>query len=302
MPQIIQFLHPGPEAILPRGLNILPWNCGNIHKRKFLLSKGKYVSNNSEEDACLTFWGEWEPQSYVERLPNLGQHYPSYLNRPFLDVTVPDRCHNTDPYVFGVSFKYFICQQGVKKILRNLDPLSLILFGSCIEGKFCLDTLFVVSDRQVKYKKTKVNKLGKKNTVFYPASIEPLLNEKYCEKIKCNSVEDEYTYYEGITFNDRKQFKNIFSFAPSMIYKNQNDTNFAFQRPAIEIPEIISPRQTQSINGNGGRNYSVEEIVNVWHKIVDTINKKNLVLGTHFEEPVKTSIKKVISDKNIFKC
>lgn len=302
MPKIIQFLHPGPEATPPRGSAIIPWNCGDKHKRKFLLSKGKYVSKNSEKEACLTIWGEWEPQSYIERLPYLGRHFPSYLNRPFLDVSLSSRCHNTDPYVFGNSFKYFICQQGVKTILQNLDPFSLVLFGSCVEGKFCLDTLLVVSDRQKKYKLSSVQQLTKRNTTFYHAGIEPLLNKKYCEKIQCNSLEDEYKYYEGVTFGERKQYDNIFSFAPSRIYTNKKQSDFAFKRPSIDIPEIISPRQTQGINGSVGRDYSRAEIVKVWKQIVEIIERNNLLLGTNFEEPVMVSTNEVANNKGIFIC
>jgi hypothetical protein len=42
-----------------------------------MVSKGKYVSENSEKEDCLTFWGEWEPQSLVERLPEMGGAFPN---------------------------------------------------------------------------------------------------------------------------------------------------------------------------------------------------------------------------------
>jgi hypothetical protein len=302
MPKIIQFLHTGHEATPPRGSTTIPWNCGDKHKRKFLLSKGKYVSGNNEKEACLTFWGEWEPQSYIEQLTNIGQHFPSYLNRPFLDVTVANRCHNTDPYVFGDSFKYFVCQQGVKTILRNLDPFSLVLFGSCVEGKFCLDTLFVVSDCHKKYKLSEVGMLGKEKTAFYHAGIEPLLKKKYCKKIKCTSVEDKYTYYKGVTFNERKQYENIFSFAPTRIHTNKNENEFVFKRPAIDIPDVISPRQTQGINGRVGCDYSKDKIVKIWKQIAEIIERNNLLLGTYFDEPVMVSTNKVVNNKGMFIC
>lgn len=302
MPKIIQFLHPNPEAKPSKKSNIISWNCGDKHKRKFLLSKGKYVYNNIEKDACLTFWGEWEPQSYAEKLPNLGQKFPTYLNRPFWNTTASNACHNTDPYVFGQSFNYFICQQGLKKVLRNLEPFSLILFGSCINSQFCLDTLFVVSDTQKKYKISNVEKLGNKNTAFYHASIKPLLSEERCTKMRCNAVKDELTFYKGVSFNEKEEYNNMFSFAPARLYANNEKSDYAFQRPKIEIPEIISPRLTQGINGNGGKKYSEKQIIEVWHKIVDIMNNNNLLLGTNFEEPVQASIKNEQDAETVFKC
>ena len=53
-----------------------------------MVSKGKYVSENTEKEDCLTFWGEWEPQSLVERLPIMGGAFPKWLNRQFLDCSV----------------------------------------------------------------------------------------------------------------------------------------------------------------------------------------------------------------------
>ncbi len=82
MPKIIQFLHPRTEATPESGSSMIPWNCSNEHKRKFMVSKGKYVSENSEKEDCLTFWGEWEPQSLVERLPEMGGAFPNSNSFP----------------------------------------------------------------------------------------------------------------------------------------------------------------------------------------------------------------------------
>lgn len=88
-PKSFCFYIPGTEATLTTGSTIIiPWNCSNEHKRKFMVSKGKYVSENSEKEDCLTFWGEWEPQSLVERLPEMGGAFPKWLNRQFLDCSV----------------------------------------------------------------------------------------------------------------------------------------------------------------------------------------------------------------------
>jgi hypothetical protein len=77
MPKIIQFLHPGMEATPERGSTMIPWNCSNEHKRKFMVSRGKYVSEKIEKEDCLTFWGECESHSLVERLPIMGGAFPN---------------------------------------------------------------------------------------------------------------------------------------------------------------------------------------------------------------------------------
>jgi hypothetical protein len=118
MPKIVQFTHPGPEhkPDLKNG-NHKSWNTGN-HKRKFLLSKGSYVDNNKLKDGNLTFWGEWEPPSYVTEFEyQENKFFPGWLHKPYLPNILPNSngyqasFQNTDPCVFGDSFKYFVCKQ-----------------------------------------------------------------------------------------------------------------------------------------------------------------------------------------------
>jgi len=300
MPQIIQFMHPGSEPTPPSGSSIIPWNYGDKHKRKFMVSKGKYVSDTIEKEDCLTFWGEWEPQSKVERLP-CGR-FSKYLNWPFLDVTVPNRLHNTDPNVFGSSFKYFCCQQGAKSSLRNLSPLSLILFGSCVGKQFCLDTLLVVSKRNKPYHMSNVRGLANKKDQFYHASIEPLNSVSYCNQLKCNMPKEQFRYYEGVTFSEQKDYQDIFSFAPVRRYDEKNQCASMFKRPVINISGIISNGLTQGINGQGGRIYSDNEVVIIWKEIVKQVRNQELELGTQFENPPRYSVKAVQEMTVTFSC
>ena len=148
MPKIIQFLHPSQEAFPTNADDkIIQWNNYITHRRKFLLSKGEYINQDGVLKVDdLTFWGEWEPQSEILKIINQNSHLPNYPNTPYLDPSVSERTHTTDPYVFGKNFKYFICRQHANRhILKSVEPGSIILFGSSINFKFCLDTLFVVS-------------------------------------------------------------------------------------------------------------------------------------------------------------
>ena len=159
MPSIVQFFHPGKEhgydkTISKNGLFLKDWNTTD-HKRKFLLSEGSYVKDDKKYDGKLLFWGEWEPPSRVELLrrqtecPPYGKN-PEYLHIPFLppanDIMKYQSKHiyqNTDPFVFGNYFIYAICRQK-NKYLRTLKEGSLIIFGSKVNHRFVIDTVFVV--------------------------------------------------------------------------------------------------------------------------------------------------------------
>lgn len=172
MLQVVQFTHPGQEHGHDKhDPHIKSWNTGS-HKRKFLLSKGSYVNTDDTiSSGMITFWGEWEPPSSVRplRQPNNNPLYPRWLHKPLLPSSIPTpkaqstSCggcqggsyQNTDPFVFGSCFKYFVCQQYRPSTmnptkLANLDKGSIVIFGSKgHQGNnsfFQIDTVFVVAD------------------------------------------------------------------------------------------------------------------------------------------------------------
>ena len=189
--RFVQFTHPGsehgPDGDRP---SFKSWNRGP-HRRKFLCAPGEFVSECGRvNNGDLTFWGEWEPPSSVERMEaSRNDGCPAWLHRPCVPIpdsrrsTVASSCspasvgrrcsagcsgtdagvrQNTDPYVFGPCFKYFVCKQ-IKRFGKNsgtgtqratwlakLDVGSVILFGTT-KGtrahencRFLLDTVFVV--------------------------------------------------------------------------------------------------------------------------------------------------------------
>ena len=176
--KVVQFPHPGGEHGTDRQNEThKSWNTGR-HKRKFLLSKGKYVEGDKLKRGDLIFWGEWEPPSEVEKLDNENNALlPKWLHKPYLPDPIPKQSNsetdcsgdtvnkeqpyfqNTDPCVFGENFIYFNCKQHKKKSnsierteteLARLERGSLILFGSTKGSKpeeafFMLDTVFVYS-------------------------------------------------------------------------------------------------------------------------------------------------------------
>lgn len=148
---VVQFPHPGAEHD-PGSAGRQPWNKGR-HKRKFLRSEGVYVgADECGVRAPLVFWGEWEPPSLVvQRWPRDGRK-PRYLHEPVWELPQPrGRGMNTDPWVFGTTFCYCNCRQRTKRgpsALQRLAIGSLVLFGSNVDGRFVIDTVFVVGDAQ----------------------------------------------------------------------------------------------------------------------------------------------------------
>ena len=153
---LVQFIHPGTECTPKREADFIPWNHGD-HRRKFLCNPGWYMEGERQESDELTFWGEWEPQSRITRIDNPIEDkcLPHVIHRPLLDLNEPvndakGRCRqNTDPFVFHERFLYRCCHQITttgQTQLAHLLPGSIVLFGSCVNDLFAIDTVFVVKD------------------------------------------------------------------------------------------------------------------------------------------------------------
>ena len=89
--KFVQFLHPGREYILTNdeiSAGEKEWNYG-AHFRKFIKSKGRYMKDGQEVDADeLLFWGEWEPESIVEkRCSDTG-----WIHKPILRLSPNGDC------------------------------------------------------------------------------------------------------------------------------------------------------------------------------------------------------------------
>ncbi len=293
MPKIIQFLHPSQEA-KPSNENdsFIPWNNHDSHRRKFLISVGKYIDENgTEKENQLSFWGEWEAQSDIIKIKKSNNYSPNYFNKPYLDPRSPKKTQTTDPYVFGKRFKYFICRQrAYKNILKNLEENSIVLFGSCIHQKFCLDTAFVVSTIQKRYSRDSIEELipSNKRGQFYFTSIVPLLEgDTYCntdleDEENCKIEEnDSFTYYESVDFSERGSYNEMYSFVPCKSYNEHNNLSSIFTQPEIKL-DFINSAQTQGITP---KECSIQEIKKYWQGIVEQVESRGLLLGTYFKTP-----------------
>lgn len=284
MPKIVQFTHPGPEHKPDKkNGNHKSWNDGN-HKRKFINAYGKYVQGNDLKENSLMFWGEWEPPSSVLKLDSQGNKFlPNWLHKPYLPTILPTATgyqqsfQNTDPLVFGDSFRYFVCKQFKPKrkketSLAKLEKGSIILFGSTgnqntNEAFFQLDTVFVVSD-YIMYDPSDINALSNyktnnyRNFVFKMAFPNPI---NYSLKLRL---------YIGATY-DNPVF-GMYSFTPARLYKNNK---YGFPRVKLKDLEYLTNNLNAAPKISDAEQNNVSEL---WRKIRDISRNEGCVEGVQF--------------------
>ena len=314
MPQIVQFTHPGPEHV-PDSIHRdhKSWNRGP-HRRKFMRAEGDYIAGNGRlAKGNLLFWGEWEPPSDVQELANPPDKlHPCWLHSPYLPSVIPAQerssacspkmasnlscslasCaprldtslyfQNTDPFVFGDCFKYFVCKQWKKATgkatqLSRLERGSMILFGSThgvgSAAFFQLDTVFVVAD-YLEYSPSDPAKLPKHPAVsddYLKASLRiafPQSNSEILSSLKLR-------LYFGVTASN--PLKGMYSFAPVRIV-DQPAKGFS-RVPLKNLPYITNnlnsaPRAT---------NASDTEVCQAWKHIRDISRKHGCLEGVRFD-------------------
>ena len=290
---IIQFIHPGKEFPVgdtnsdrrPDSRYNVHWNMKNHHHRRLVKHNGRYVDTNGVlHEGDLLFWTEWEGCTTAKRLESqnglINAHYlhevvyPVYANRRNGATTC---CQNTDPCVFGRSFKYSNCRQrGPRCTLRNLQQGSLIAFMSMIQGVYYLDTIFVVDTSQ----EYSTDKTG---TVNCSAEYRTLtLNRLPAHK--------NFRFYRGVTCPDNgKKVNALFSFTPSRLYSgldNQHD----FARCALDIDAINQAVGRSVFSGSYlqgiKQTLSIEqETWKTWKEIVRQMTVQGFVCGVNFDWP-----------------
>jgi hypothetical protein len=303
MPKIIYFFHPGKEHGYDKncsqnGVLLKDWNCGE-HRRKFLLNEGSYIKNGKKYKGKLLFWGEWEPPSEVKKLQSNSSQpeNPKYLHIPFLPTDEQIKkyqkkigktsqckksccrdaescCRDTDPFVFGKSFIYEICLQRHFTSLRNLEKGSLIIFGSHLNKRFVIDTVFVVKNVKEHYSFEDVIKM---NLGKYP---------EIATKFIIANSNNKFTLYTGATYED--QVNGMYSFVPAKVYDGQ-EKGF----PRISLPKS-SIHEKQNMGIAKKDNASEKDISDLWRDIKKEVSK-NHVLGINFKFPSsKISVSKKI--------
>lgn len=310
---IVQFMHSGNEfPVLKCKRTIAPselsksrfhvyWSAEPSHYRRLIQHCGCYVDKNGNYlSAPLAFWSEWEAETIAERLhPNKDFFKANFihhaLNPMLMSGTGVCGCGtaakcplylNTDPCLFGSTFKYSNCHQSKFGDLRRLAPGSLIVFGSYkkIAGcqpkeVFCLDTVFVVDDIAVDYATDNVNAV--------PCS------EKYKNLTLLRlPMGENFTFYRGATCHSSVTLNDaLFSFTPAKLV---GDGDAAYKRCVIEDIEVLNRHLRKPVFYRSARQgfhaevADMREIKAVWKKIVNLVTYgDNFVLGVHFDWPTR---------------
>ena len=297
---VVQFMHSGKEMkVYTKGANANAKILGDgslvvkgndkEHCRRLIRNEGWYIDGKSGayKKGNLAFWTEWEaPTRAMQTGIDKDFFKAKFVHMADFEAVTEGigRCKsnceylNTDPCVFGRTFKYAVCHQTVNGDLRRLAKNSLIIFGSCKQNEkqnvFCLDTVFVID----------------KNAVDYTASIVNSLacSEMYKE-LTLRRVSGPYTFYRGVTCRGEVDMsKALFSFTPAQLCENGI---VPVDRCVIDNIEILNKHLKNKVFKRGRMcNFKAEvsdecEVRRVWKEIVAQVIAKNFVLGVRFDWP-----------------
>ena len=305
--RVVQFMHPGCEIDVVG--NTVGWNTKE-HCRRLLYHAGEYidVNNNSYHNDNLCFWNEYEAPTRA--YPTHRQHgwdYAKYYHQIIKPIqpspnsqrnrhgnALSDCCDNTDPCVFGETFKYSNCQQVPGGDLWNLPPGSLILFGSLHAACFYLDTVFVTKDAGIKYSVPIAGHalpfvVSNTYKIVTLNNLQPRPNNRGKQK----TIINEFMFYRGklpkVNGNGRVDSNDIFSFTPARIF-NAPDYN---KRCKIDLAALNGmlqhvqgfrdfsptlPRKHKKIVFNATQT----DVDTIWHEVRDAVIKASFYLGYNF--------------------
>lgn len=300
-------MHPGDEVGVS-GANCA-WNTGGQHFRRLLCHAGKYVDgNNCVHDDNLCFWNEYEAPTHAHQIqPHRGwdfaHHYhtivkpiPPSPNRQanLQDSVLDECCDNTDPCVFGDTFKYSNCQQVPNGYLWNLPQGSLILFGSLHARMFYLDTVFVTQNLGVRYSVPVVNhQLPFVTSNEYRIVTLDNLGPRRNKRNRHNPIINQFMFYRGAKpklVKGHVDMQKIFSFTPTRIL-NTKDFNERFRIDLAALNQRIqagvcasrqfSPNLTQG-HKTVVFNASQTDVATIWRGVRDAVINASFMLGYHF--------------------
>lgn len=290
--RIVQFIHPGAEFpinnnnsnLLNNGSREVRWSTEGRHYRRLVKHRGSFVDGDDVNEGELAFWTEWEGPTVATRFNSptcrLCAKYYHEVQKPTEPQGVGNRVNcraganngllNTDPCVFGDTFKYALCQQSENGVLRSLAENSLILFLSRIQGTYYLDTLFVVGE-------SRDYTTGSANNIICSKEYRTLTLDRLSEG-------QNFTFYRGKTY---QQCHTLFSFTPAKLW---NNNNAARARCPLNL-QVINQITRQDIFSTGltqgfkATISNANQVSSVWNEIVRQVRQNQFVLGSHFSMP-----------------
>ena len=306
MPNVVQFMHSGDEVDVRALTRYNGWNATGEHSRRLMRHYGEYVDlQNRIMSADLAFWTEYEaptnamPITVGARGWKYAENYHTIvLPVPHPPITRGGCCVNTDPCVFGDTFKYSNCRQVPGGSLRGLPVGSLILFGARHMSRkgvflFALDTVFVIGMEGVQYSVP----VGK--SLPFAASNEyreVTLGNLQPRRRPNGAVISDFEFYRGRipqrVGGDKVDTGAIFSYTPVRLFGTQNcnercmldlnQLNTFMQNNNIVSRRFFSPEMTQGHSGVllHGTTLDIQLIWNEVRRIVQAVNRFDL--GVHF--------------------
>ena len=251
------------------------------HSRRLVLHPGDYV--NAQErivSADLVFWTEWEACTSAIPLTPSSRHAAQWLHTALSPLSGRIGESNTDPCVFGSSFKYCCCQQTPEGTMRRLPPGSLILFGSCLDHRFALDTVFVIGGAGVPYDASDPKELD-------GLGVSPEYRELALNRLKSGLL----TFYRGKTAAQAAAGQP-YSFTPAKPFDEHDPKcgeRFTLDAAAVncQLPsgsKTFAPILGQT-QGKKVIQATTDTITRVWKEIVRQIRAAGFVPGVRFGWP-----------------
>ena len=302
---------------------LMSWNTAPKHRRKFIKTEGECIDRdgNLYTHSDISFWGEWEQESYFIKAKKTDSespdriHFPRCVKTVVTDYLTGDGAidegfvsknasfftnkQNTDPYVFGDRFYYSCCRQEEKKensekSFLRLNKGDIILFVSTFgtkekKDRICvLDTVFVIGGRVLPDKinyRSELNSLRKLVTPQYMNGV--LLPICFGNRNSNNTVLN--VLYHGQMYNGANS-SEMFSFFPCR--KDYGECGFGRyalydeqNRCGIWYEERIV--KGRAINGQHKAVTEMDdaELKAFWNYLKDDILKDGYLLGIKAYEP-----------------
>lgn len=285
---IVQFIHPGREFHIKSSCSPvdIPWVGGDCsdcdgHSRRLVFHKGEYVDGNGKpKTAQLAFWTEWEARTMAVAMPSakddpFAAHWVHTAKTPLVKYPGP---LNTDPCVFGLTFKYCCCQQTKNGAMQKLEPGSLVLFGSHMAGQFFLDTVFAVEDKGVPYDASDAKQLSGLG-----------VSKEYRNLSLDRLGSGELVFYRGKRF--RPESKNeMYSFVPARLFVA--DDASCGERFALDIAALnkLLPVNSRQFAPHLNQKFKVvaskpETVLRVWKEVLRQVRQSRFIPAVHFDWP-----------------
>lgn len=307
MANVIQFMHSGVEIDVNALTGYNGWNATGKHGRRLIRHSGEYVNTqNQVVNGDLAFWNEYEAPTNATPITGCSQGWEYAQNYHTIVRPIPAPppltqvgcCVNTDPCVFGSTFKYSNCRQVPRGGLRGLPAGSLILFGARHKSShgiylFALDTVFVVEAAGIPY-------------TVPVGNVLPFVVSNEYRRITLDNLQSRpgrnglpisnFEFYRGAvphcTNGNQISASTIFSYTPAKIFGTQNynercmldlsQLNTFMQNNNIVGRRSFSPGKTDghsSIIVNG----SNQNVQLIWKEVRRIVQKVNgFELGVHF--------------------